>query len=153
MADRITLYRKLDQVFAHCEGREDAAVTPVWVRPVSGKGREVSFLAEKEEFAMLKSLDELDPESRRIAEEELSQSYFMPEIRRIIKTEARFGNRYWEVETDKGPRAFAMKNPYINIKWIGNDEVLIRDVIGNMFHISSYAKLDEASKLEFEKVT
>ena len=153
MTEKISLYRKFDQVFAHCEGREDVAVKIVWVRPVSMRGKEVSLLGEKEEFAMLKSLDELDPDSRKIAEEELARTYFMPEIRRITKTEAHFGNRYWEVETDKGSRAFAMKNPYINIKWIGTDEVLIRDVIGNMFHIASYAGLDDQSKREFEKVT
>jgi hypothetical protein len=153
MAEKVSLYRKSDQVFAKCEGREDTPVKLVWVRPVSGRGKEISLLAEKEEVGMLENLDSLDPESRRIAEEELATFYFVPEILRILKTEAHFGNRYWEVETDRGIRGFAMKNPYVNIKWVGDDEILIHDVIGNMFHISSYSKLDAHSRAEFEKVT
>ena len=70
----------------------------------------------------------------------------------MIWTEAHFGNRYWEVETDRGVRCFAMKNPYINIRRMG-DEVVLRDVIGNMFRIPSFSALDDRSKAEFEKVT
>ena len=150
---KVMLYRKNDVVFADADGREDMAVKVVWLRPATGWGKEVSLLGKKEEFLQLNSLDELDPESRKIAQEEMSKFYLMPEIKSIVHTEVHFGNRYWDVETNMGRRRFAMKNPYVNIRWVDKDEVFIRDVIGNIFHISSFLALDEESRAEYDKIT
>jgi hypothetical protein len=153
MSTGIQLYKKNDELFAHIEGKEDQPVEIVWLRPLTGRGKEVSILGEKEEVTLLSSLDELDVDSRALAEEYLQKFYLMPEVRRIVKTEAAFGTRYWKVETDKGPARFAMKNPFISIRRIGDDEVILRDVIDNTFHIPNFEGLDERSKEEFEKVT
>jgi hypothetical protein len=152
MSEKIRLYRKQDLVYAHCEGKDDMAVSIIRIRPLSNRDGEISLLGEKEEFAQVDSLEFLDPESKKIAEEELEKHYIAPEIKRVIKTGAHFGTRYLEVETDRGVRSFTMKNPYINIRWIG-DEVIVRDVIGNTFRIPSWTALDEKSRAEIEKIT
>ena len=122
-------------------------------RHISGKGQEVSIVGEdKKEILMLESLDRLDPESRRVAEEELEKRYLVPKIIRVINTRAHFGNRYWEVETDRGRRRFAMKDPNKNVIWLSGDQLIIRDTLGNRYEIESFSGLDPASRAEAEKV-
>lgn len=150
---KATLYKKNDQLFARMDGKEDMQVGVVWIRPISGRGSEISLRGEKEEFAMLRSLDELDPQSRAFALEDLERRYYMPEITAVTHTEAAFGNRYWEVETDRGSRKFAMKNPFLNIRWVTPDEAVIRDVHDNIFHLKSLTGMDPQSRAEVDKVT
>lgn len=152
MAGNPRLYRKEDQVFLVREGEPDQPVKVVWMRPVRDRGRSVAFLGEKEETFELESIDLLDADSRKIAEEELRNRYIVAEIRRILRAEAHYGNRYWEVETDRGLRTFVTKNPYVNIRRNG-DELLIRDAMGNMFRIPALSKLDEHSRAQYERVT
>jgi len=128
-------------------------VIVVWARPVSGRGKEVSLLDEKKrEVLMLESLDQLDPESRAIAEEGLEMRYLIPEITRVLKAEAHFGNRFWDVETTHGARSFAMRDPNKNVTHLTDDHVVIRDVLGNRYEIPALSELDAHSLGETEKV-
>ena len=106
----------------------------------------------KTEVAFLPSLDVLDAESRQIAQAELELAYVVPRITRVISTVIAFNNRYWEVETDRGPRRFAMGDPRRNIAWRTPDHLLIRDVLGCRFEIASLKDLDPASRLAVERV-
>jgi hypothetical protein len=120
---------------------------------VSGRGRQVCFLDEqKREVLMIDSLDGLDPESRRVAEAELERRYLIPKITRVVRTAAHFGSRYWEVETDRGPRRFAMKDPAKNAVWISDDHLILRDTLGNRYEIPSFATLDQWSRSQVAKV-
>ena len=152
--DDLRLTRKLDRVYAHFPGNgEPAPVRLVWARPISGKGQEVSVLSEdKKEIAMIRSLDDLDADSRRIAEAELEQRYLVPKITRVIRTMATFGNRYWAVETDRGHQAFLMKDPNKNAIWVTEDRLILRDTIGNRYEIESLRALDDRSRAEIERV-
>jgi hypothetical protein len=73
-----------------------------WTRPVSGRGEEISFISNDQEYLIIEGLHVLDPLSRAIVEEELEKSYYLPKINNIVRTEVFQGNRYFEVETDKG---------------------------------------------------
>jgi hypothetical protein len=152
MSHTLRLYKKSDKIFAHYDGKEDQAVKIVLLRPLSGRSAEIALWGEKEEFATIDNIDTLDGPSRAIAREALEKYYFTPEIVRIIKTEAKFGTRYWEVRTDRGDKSFAMKNPFVNIRWTGEDELFIRDVLDNTYHIASLSKLDVNSRRQFEKI-
>ena len=110
-------------------------VTVRWLRPISGIGKEVVLLKDKEEFYIVKNIDELDVHSRVVIEDELKQNYIVPQIFKILDVTLRLGNRYFEVETDHGKCSFIVKNPFINIRNTGDDGILIRDVLGNMFRI------------------
>ncbi|MHC4480477.1 MAG: DUF1854 domain-containing protein [Planctomycetota bacterium] len=149
-----TLRRQGDQVLLRIGDESEAVpVRIVWARPVSGRGRQVCFLDEqKREVLMIDSLDGLDPESRRVAEAELERRYLIPKITRVVRTAAHFGSRYWEVETDRGPRRFAMKDPAKNAVWISDDHLILRDTLGNRYEIPSFATLDQWSRSQVAKV-
>jgi hypothetical protein len=148
----IKLFKKNDQVYAEMDGRAAEPVRIVYLRPISGLEQDISIIGEKEELACLKGLDELDPASREIAREELAKAYFLPRITRIVKTETHFGCRYFDVETNQGPARFLFKNPYVSVRWITEDEVLIVDAMGNRFHIPSVKAIDPRSRSELMKV-
>ena len=150
----VTLRRKLDQVLAKSEGcEEEKPVKILWARPISGRGKEISVLGlDKTEVALIGSLAELDPDSRRIAEEELERRYLMPHITRVIRAEANYGNRYWDVETDRGKRNFVMKDPSVNVTWLTDDHLVIKDALGNRYEIESLSALDTASQAFVQRV-
>lgn len=152
METPITLFKRDSLLFARIGGKEEA-VSVVWLRPLTGRGGEIALLGEKEDLATLSSPDALDAASRDLAREELDLHYFSPVILRVVETEASFGTRNWKVETDRGTREFAMKNPFLSIRWVNDDEMIIKDVIGNRFRVPSFKALDAHSRAEIEKVT
>lgn len=146
------LIRREDQVLARREG-EWVPVTLVWARPVSGRGQEVCILdKEGKELAMVPGLDRLCGDSRRIAAEELEKRYLIPKIHRVPATNAHFGSRYWEVETDCGPRRFLIKDPNASVVWVTSDHIIIKDTMGNRYEIESLAALDDGSRLHVDRV-
>ena len=128
-------------------------VTLVWARPISGQGSEISLMDEKkQEVLMAEGLDAFDGDSRVIAEEELGQRYLMPRITRIHETQTQFGNRFWQVDTNHGTKAFVTKSPHKHVTWVSDDRVVLRDVLGNRYEIESLSMLDSHSRQEAEKV-
>jgi len=149
----IEFIRKADQVLIRLENGEEKPVKLVWVRPVTGRGQEISAIGmDKAEVMMLASIDELDPSSKRIAEEELTRRYLVPDITKVNRAEANFGNRYQHVETDHGPRSFLMKDPAANIIWVTDDNLVIRDTLGNRYQVKSFSALDAQSRALMENV-
>ncbi len=153
MSKNISLSRIRDQIYVQIDGSEAVPVKLVWVRPTSAQGGEVSVVNDVREVAFIEDLDDLDPTSSALAREELDRHYFMPRITRVVKTVVQLGNRYFEVETDRGTRSFIVKNPYTNIRAFGEDGLLFSDVMGNLFLVPSFSRLDDRSKQEIEKVT
>jgi hypothetical protein len=151
---KVELVRKLDRVYAVFDGDpEEVPVRLVWARPISGRGGEVALVGDdKGERLMLPSLDVLDPDSRAVAEAELGRRYFMPAITRVVRTTAASGNRYWDVETDRGPQRFLMKDPNKSIIHVTQDRLIIRDALGNRYAIESLSALDPHSRSEVQKV-
>ena len=153
-AKRFRLVCKKDRVAMRpADGSPDVPVRVAWARPVHGRGGEVCLLDEhKREIAMLPGLHCLDPESRRIAQDELAKRYLIPRIIRIIRTDAYFGNRYWFVVTELGVRRFAMKDPFRSVTWVSQDHMVIRDTLGNRYEINPFSGLDPFSQSEVMKI-
>jgi len=145
---KVTLRRKKDQVLAKTGGSdEEKPAKIVWARPVSGRGEEVCILdPDNREIAFLEDLSQLDPESMAIAKDELHHRYLISRIAKVNEAEANYGNRYWDVETDRGPRRFVMRDPAANAVWLTADRLVLRDTLGNRYEIVSMAALDEASR-------
>jgi hypothetical protein len=152
MGVKCTLFKKEDQLYVLREGCTANAVTISWLRPSSGIGKEISLHTEYGETIVIYNLNELDNESRRIAEEELEKKYIVAKIQKISSTEVHLGNRYFFVETDKGQCRFLVKNPFVNIRNGKDDSVWIRDVMGNLYCIESVRRMDKRSVRELEKV-
>lgn len=149
------LWREDGKVMYRDAGMEKPeAVRLVWARPLSGRNGPASVLMaeKKKEVAYIPDLSSLAEESRRIALEELEESLVMPEIRTIVRVIPRFGNFYWDVETNLGRRKFLLLSPETNTFRPNADAVILRDVSGNCYEISSISSLDASSLREMDRV-
>ncbi len=130
------------------------AVRVVWARPLSGRGGAVSVMlaGKKRELAYIPDLGEFSEESRRVAEEELAGGLVLPVIREIYGVFPRFGNYYWDVETDMGRRTFLLSSPETNAFRPRPGAIVLKDVSGNCYEIASVSGLSRASRREMERV-
>lgn len=151
---RIKLRKKGDQIFFESgNGDEPKPVKLVRARPVSFREGFISIQdAANKEIMFLETLDELDPESRKVLEEELAQRYILSRINRVINAQAHFGMRYFHVETDRGERRFALKDASKNAVFITDDYLILRDTLGCRYEIPSMKALDSRSRLEILKI-
>lgn len=151
---KVTLHRESDSLLASIGDEEAVPVRLVHARPISAPDSEISVMdiKGKKELAWLDSLDVLDKASRALAEDYLWRSYRMAKISRITDSYVNHGHRYLRVETDRGPRYFNLREPGKNITRLSEDHLIIRDSMGNRYEIMSIAELDEASRLNLERV-
>lgn len=116
------------------------------LRPLNDPAHWISFWANDEvEIGILKDPATLDPESRKLLDEELEKRYFTPTILRIYAVKERFGVHDWEVETDRGPRTFSVRGLHQNVKQVPPARLLITDVLGNRYDIPDVRRLDPKS--------
>ena len=121
--------------------------------PLSHPDRYVAFLDDKdEEIGMVKDPKELDPQSRKIVEEELDKRYLVSIIKKIRSIRTDFGTSYWDVDTNRGRRDFVIQGVQDNVVWLGERRLLLVDVDGNRFEIPDYSSLDKKSASLLEEV-
>ena len=98
------------------------------------------------EVATVMELDALPLEQRHLLEEALRERYHLVRIVRVDDVDVLFGTRYWSVETDRGPRTFALREPGKNVTWLGERHLVLRDTAGNRYEIPDIAELDPRSR-------
>ena len=142
---KVTLHKEADSLFAMVGEEEAVPVRLVYARPLYAPDSEISVMdiKGKKELAWLKSLDLLDAESRKLAEDYLWKSYRLAKVTQITESYVNHGHRYLRVETDRGPRYFNLREPGKNITRLSEDHLIIRDSMGNRYEIESIAGLDE----------
>ncbi len=148
------LRREGDKVIYEMAGHDPTPARVAWALPLSDRPGPVSIMVagKKKELAYLASLDLLDPESRKIAEEELDIAVILPRITAIHSVWPRFGNYYWDVDTTKGQRKFLLVSPENNSQYLGPNAVIVKDVSGNCYEINPISSLDKKSLKELDKV-
>lgn len=115
--------------------------------PLSNPGRMVLLRDEEgEEIGILDDAAALDPASRNIVAEELERSYFMPAIQDVLALRLDLGVETWEVETDKGRRAFMVRNPRVNVRHVGRRRLVIRDVDGNRYEVRDWTRFSPRAR-------
>jgi len=107
------------------------------------KGKEIGSLAR---------LDALDRDSRQAVEDELERAYFTPRIQRIAKVTVANRVPRWEVETDRGHRAFEIYSSRRDVRLLGDGRILVQDADGNRYEIPDYRRLDPASQALIEEM-
>jgi hypothetical protein len=153
MESLIRLRRENGRLLLERAGGPDLPVTLAWARPITARGREFVLLDEaKREVLMLEGPESLDAASAALAQEELAGAYVIPRILRVLRTETVFGTQYWDVETDRGPRRFAVKSDNRNAAWVDADHLVLRDTLGCRYDIRPFSALDAASHAAVEKV-
>lgn len=106
--------------------------------------------SDGKEIALLKTLEGLDPDSRRILEEELRDKVFNPKIRRIMNHTSEFGVISITAETDRGEVTFQIRSRD-DIRYLSPTRALFRDADGNIFELPDILALDPASRKWLER--
>jgi len=122
---------------------------PVAVRrcfPWSEPTRYVSLRDnEKNEFALIPDVRNLEPGSRRALEAALAEAGFVMEVERIVAVTEEVEIRVWKVETRQGKRSFQTRLDDWPREVPGGGYV-IRDVAGDLYYIESPSALDARSR-------
>ncbi|MBC7808574.1 MAG: DUF1854 domain-containing protein [Akkermansiaceae bacterium] len=121
--------------------------------PLSLPKQYISLQSGKsEEILMVHRLEDLSPESRIVAEEELRRRYLTAQVEKVTEVRTEFGITYWHVETDKGERDFVVQSLSESCLWLSDDHILLTDADGNRFEIASRAALDAHSQAQLDSV-
>jgi len=130
---------------------EHIDVRPTRAFPISGAADLISFLdSDDKEVLLLQNPAGLDPDSRKVLEEEMGRSYFVPKVTHIYDIEDSHGAARWEVETDCGYRVFDVRDRE-DVRVLGGRRVLLQDADGNRFEVEDIEQLDDRSRRLIDK--
>jgi len=132
----------------HLEGREEPVLDARLARcfPWSLSDAYLSVRdPEGREVALVRDLDDLDPESRQVAEAELRDKVFNPRIRRVLDCRHEFGISSITAETDRGKVTFQIRGRD-DVRLLSPTRALFRDVDGITYEVPDFNRLDPASQ-------
>ena len=99
------------------------------------------------EIGIVEDWTELNAEDREAVEAELSLYYLVPKITRILSVKEQLGFLYWDVQTDKGPQEFVMRNNITRkTREVSPGHWLLIDVNDARHEIEDFKKLDSHSQ-------
>ena len=141
--DKISVSRdQYGHAVAEIDGQKTVLSHIVSIYPISNK---TEFLALRDqqgkEVGILDSMGKLDHDSKKIVWEELERSYFLPRIKDIHAINEKLSVLTWEVSTDRGFRAFQVRNPRKNVRAVTNRRFIVKDVDGNRYEIRNIVNL------------
>ena len=114
--------------------------------PVTGLTKYIALLdKEGNEIAVIRNIEDLMPESKKVVESCLREYYMIPRITRFIKMSEKFKIWMWTAETDKGICTFEIRNHITAIKPLYGGRVLIKDANDNRYEIPNVNDLDKKS--------
>ncbi len=93
------------------------------------------------DIGLLMDLRDLDVTSHALVDEELARRYFTPKVLRVTGVKEAYGVVNWDVETDRGPRAFTVRNLRDNSYSLGPNRLMMTDADGNRYEfpdVTSY---------------
>ena len=124
-------------------------------RPITDPNRYIAIRvgathSQQREIGLIRNLNALAPDQRRLLNEELAKRYFIHIITRIRSIREELGFLYWQCDTDKGPREFAVPRwDQRMIATAGEQCRVITDVDGNRYEIPDLSRLEAASRAIF----
>lgn len=107
---------------------------------------------DKKEIGVLTSIDGLDAESERLIVEEIDRRYFTPHISRINSLKQEAGMWRFEVETQRGPSDFFVRNWRDSAYEIVAGRWQITSVDGGRYEILNLEELDDKSQRLIEQL-
>jgi hypothetical protein len=142
----IKLFRAGDALRITIEGdRSCLRVVPFYAFPHSVRDRYISLRdMDGYELGIIRSLEDLDKDIRKLLEEELRKRYVTPVILEIKSISDGFDIVEWEVETDRGPKTFVTLSLYESLKE-NADGLIVTDMENNRYEIHDSSELDPAS--------
>ena len=128
--------------------RTGVSVAPCF--PISQYGKYLVLKDEAgEELGVLEDMADLSEGSQEAVARELADQHLLPIIKMVTGISSEFHISTWEVETDRGPRRFALRGRH-DAHRLGGGRIYIRDAEGNAYLIPDVAKLDPASRRVIE---
>lgn len=122
------------------------ALEPRRLFPVSNPGEYISLLnKEGHEVALIKNLDDLNPESKATIQQSLDIYYLVPCIQKLLTSKNKNGTLVWTVLTTHGEKTFEIRNRNHDIKAEASGKVRIRDSHDNRYVIENWHDLDNKS--------
>ena len=124
------------------EAGTPVVVTPARAFPYSDPERFISFLdAAGRERASVAQMSELPPDEQELVRQALAEREFIPEITRVVRVVDEQDPEVWEVETDRGPTRFLLRNAD-DVRRLGPHRQLIVDVHGVRYSVADSRRLD-----------
>ena len=128
-------------------GETFRALEPRRLFPTSGLEKYITLLdAYGNEAAIIRDMNTLPADERRIIEECLDEYYFIPKITRIESLVEKFGMITIQADTEKGRVKIEIKGIVHSMKLIHSSRVLIRDTNDNRYEIPDLRRLDRRSQ-------
>lgn len=97
------------------------------------------------EIVLLKTLGELDADSRKVVEEELRDKVFNPRILHVMEHKRDFGVTSITAMTDRGRVTFQVQSRD-DIRILSPTRALFRDADGNVYELTDLTALDPHSR-------
>lgn len=146
-----------DVIFVDVEFFTGEKFTGVELRrmfPITGLTKYIALVdSEGEQIAIIRDLNDLMEESRKVAEKVLEEYYMIPRITKFLKMSQKFKIWMWTAETDKGVCTFEIRNHITAVKPLYDGRVLIKDANDNRYEIPDVKQLDKKSlKMIFPKI-
>ncbi len=105
--------------------------------------------ADEKELVLLRSLDELDEDSRRIVREELEDKMFSPKIQKVLSFKHEFGVASVRALTDRGEVTFQIRSRD-DVRLLSPTRALFRDADGNTYELPDLDLLDPPSQKKLQ---
>ena len=102
------------------------------------------------EIGIIRDIKVFSEAERQYIANELNRKYFVPVIGLIYSVKEKYGYAYWDVKTDIGRIKFTVHDAHRNILKVTEDRILIADVNGNRYEITSLAAFDRNSLRKIE---
>ena len=96
---------------------------------------------EEQEIGMIRDFTELSHDQKRLIRRELRKRYFLHFIHKLISVKEKFGFLYFEAETNKGLRKFAVRYEYNRVQDYSEFGRVILDTDDNRYVIPDLRKL------------
>lgn len=104
------------------------------------------------EVGVLRSLDGLDNESRKLIEHELDRRYFTPEILQLRALKQEGGMWTFDVVTSRGATEFYVRNWRDSSHEVSPGRFVIQSVDGQRFEVPNFDALDTRSQTLIEQL-
>ena len=133
------------------DGRFFENLEPRRLFPTTGLEKYITLLdSAGVEKAIIRDLNTLPPNERKIIEDCLNEYYLVPKITRIIDCREKYGVLNIQAETDRGETLIEIRNVLNGIKLLYGTRVLLRDHNDNRYEIPDLRQLDKASRAMIE---
>lgn len=98
------------------------------------------------ELGIIRDLNELDDISAENARKELGNRYYCPTVSAVKSVKERMGNFYFETVIDNKKKNFTVRDITKNLRFAGDNTLLIFDMDGNRYIIPEFEKIEEKSR-------